>query len=122
MNINLEGIAVPQAAGNVVFDVPVEGFGIMGLSIINSSLVALDDLHFEAKFSEFGQAITVAGAALDYTTPVFPVKKASGNLNVLAGGGVAFIIIDVSAFWSLAIVASSSGPAGSTLAVHGQVN
>jgi len=60
--------------------------------------------------------VPLASVAGDYTTPNYPVRKASASLVTLGAGTTGWAIVDVGGFSALRIVASSAAGTGTATA------
>ena len=92
-------------------DIPVAGATTLVLQFVvtTASLTALDILFQCHPGSGFGILPTATG---DFTTPVFPVRRASGDLNAAAAGTtVHWLIMDVSGQHTVRIQASAGSAA-----------
>ncbi len=90
--------------------IPVEGLEQIGIEILNdaggSDLDALNvDFLFHPDATDW---YTVATAGADYTTPVWPVLKASADPTGLTAGSSVGIVLDVRAAYQVRIQASSA--------------
>lgn len=69
----------------------------------------LSDFLVEGRSHPDGGLATLATATGDFTTPVFPVLKASGDLNAAASGStVHFLVLDVRGLVSVKLSAAGT--------------
>ena len=97
-----------------VAEIPVDGS--IGLVIqFTMTTQALTDILIEGKLSGFNGGVadlgysTLASADTAFTTPVYPIQKASGDLNIApAGATVHFLQMDVAAYDSIRVQAAGN--------------
>lgn len=76
-----------------VLDIDVSGFQVLWLELV-LTVAALTAFTVEYKLVGTGSWLPMASAGANYTGPVHPVLKASGDLNLLAVG-TGFLKLDI---------------------------
>jgi hypothetical protein len=107
---NRSAVPVQNGADTDLLTINCRGAWFVGFEVKNlHGTTALNNFDIYAKFSESGDAIKLVDASGDYTTPNYPVVKASGNLNALAAGATGWAVIDVRGFSVLVLKAAAAG-------------
>lgn len=80
----------------------------LGVEVKNTGANALDALEVWGRFSPQGNYFKLAYQATDFTTPVYPVSKASASPVTLASAASAWLVLDVAGFSDVQIRASAA--------------
>lgn len=94
-----------------VVSIETQGFSRLYIDLTVAT-AALTDFQVDYKVLD-GSVFTVATSSGDFTTPTFPVLKASGNLNAAATGH-SWLILDVLGVTSVSLKAASGTSASVT--------
>jgi hypothetical protein len=76
---------------------------------------ALSDFEIRARVTGNAPHEIIASASIDFTTPKFPLLRASGNLTAQPINTLGSLTMDVSAYEVIEIYATSSNVAGSVI-------
>jgi len=120
MFINATTVPVAVATTDIVMVADTTSARALGLSLVNSGANALDAFEVWGRFSPAGPSVKLASVAGDFTTPVFPIVKASGSPLNLAAAATAWMFMDVSALAEVSLKASSAVGV-TTLNIHAAV-
>lgn len=105
--------AVAIATTDEIASINVEAYKSVGIQLRNVGVNPLDALEVWGKVAPEATEVSLLSAAPDYTTPTYPCVKASASPITLAAGASAWMALDVSAFASIIVKASSGGGATS---------
>lgn len=105
-------------ATDVVAVINVASAKVLGFEVKNTGANALDLFDVYGKFTETGNEVKLSTNAGDYTTPTYPILKASASPVTLAGGATAWFFMDVTGLCEVTLKASSAVGA-TTLELHG---
>lgn len=120
MNVEKVGVAVAEATTDVVMSIHVESFVEAGFSIQNTGTTALDVFSIFAKFSKNGPEVALATVAGDFTTPLYPIRRADA-LGALGAGVTGKLFLALNGIHTL-IFKASSAVSATTLNISGQCN
>lgn len=105
--------AVAAGSTDEIAAINVESYSKVGIQLRNVGANPLDALEVWGKVAPEATEVQLLSVAADYTTPVYPCVKASASPITLAAGASAWMALDVSAFASIIVKASSGGGATS---------
>lgn len=108
---------ITATATNVVATINTESVRTMGLEVKNVGANPLDLFSIFGKMTPTGNEIALSALASDYTTPVYPVTKASASPVLLAASATVWLFMDVTGLAQVVLKASSSTGATS-LEIH----
>lgn len=104
---------------------------LLELSVINTSRLmlqvtpttnALDAFIIQGRAHPDAVYSTLASAAADYTTPNYPVLKASGDLASLAADAVGWAIINTEGLESIKVLASAAAAGTASVSIYANAN
>jgi len=112
------------ATGTIEFDptvlsIAVESFEEAGFSIDNQSGVALTNFEVRAIMKSGGIPVTLASAAGDYSTPLWPLRRASA-LDTLGGANTGVLFLNVAGIQTLIFFAQTTSN-NCAITINGQV-
>lgn len=114
-NVNAAAVAVASTDAVAVFN--VENTKTLGIQVKNTGAAALDAFELWGKVSPSADAVKFSGVATDYTSPVYPVLKASASPVALAAGGNVWLFVNTEGLSEVQIRASSA-VAATTLKIN----
>jgi len=120
MRVKLIEAVVALATTNEIIRINTESAVTAGLQIKNSGANPFDVFDIVGRVHEDATDVTLLTLAADYSGPLFPCIRAVGAPVTLASNLTAWMVIDVSAFTSIAIRASS-GVGASKMDVYGTI-
>lgn len=111
-------IAVAQAGNTTLLE--VLNMHMTSRAAVSAAVTGqnLDAFRISFKYHPDQAYILVASAGVDYTTPNWPVLKASGDLTGLAAAATGSCILDTTGVVAMLVEASSANPAGSTVSAY----
>lgn len=95
-----------------------------GVELVAIGISTSDDEdfdQFEVRGSIGGQEFTFASATADYETPVWPLKRASGDLTLLTPNTKGYVVLDVRGLTDVSVWAAcdADGPTDVTVSFFG---
>lgn len=107
MQLNLSAVAVALATTDEVARFDTKEARILAIQIKNAGANPFDAFTLVGRVSDAAPDMTVASAALDYSTPNYPIMKTVGAPVTLAAGATGYVVIDCSAFSQMALKLSA---------------
>ncbi len=110
-------VIVAVAGTTSIGEISVLGLNQVVLRLANAAGGgALDALTIQYQYHPSGDFVTMVSTAANYTTPNWPVIKASADLTTLAANGSGYVVLDVVGIYKVRILASANtDPATVTL-------